>query len=197
MHKTVDKLSSPIYRTRDHNVLLSKKDGNFSNGAEVFFSSSRDLREYEQGRSFVDTGLASFSPDGLLWAYQVQTAGSDWAKIRIRDVERGGDLPEELLWVKFSMIMWSPDSLGFFYTSFEQPKDEDLETAGSGTSRLGKQRLKYHRIGTNQSQDVSVYEHEGNSTVQPLLQFSVDDRYLLLSISKGTENQNDVSIIDL
>lgn len=61
----------------------------------------------------------SFSKSGAWCAYSVAKAGSDWVSIKIRNVESGEDLPEELEWVKFSCIEWTHDNKGFFYNRYE------------------------------------------------------------------------------
>lgn len=57
-----------------------------------------------------------FSNDGKLWAYGLQKSGSDWNTIKIRDVDTGKDLDDELIKVKFSGISWTKDDKGFFYS---------------------------------------------------------------------------------
>lgn len=57
----------------------------------------------------------AFSEDGTNLAYSFSESGSDWNKIKIRDVESGKDYPELLERVKFSGISWTHDNKGFFY----------------------------------------------------------------------------------
>jgi prolyl oligopeptidase len=45
----------------------------------------------------------------------VTKGGSDWSTIRVREVSTIKDLDEELVWVKFSSMSWTPDNKGFFY----------------------------------------------------------------------------------
>lgn len=58
----------------------------------------------------------AFSNDGNLMAYSFSKSGSDWEKIRIRNVDTGEDYPETLEGVKFSATSWTRDNKGFFYS---------------------------------------------------------------------------------
>lgn len=56
------------------------------------------------------------SPDGSLLAYGVSDSGSDWLVIRIKRVDTGEELPEQLRWAKFTSASWLADGRGFFYS---------------------------------------------------------------------------------
>lgn len=57
----------------------------------------------------------AFSKDGNLFAYGFSESGSDWRKIKVRNVETGEDFAEVLKRIKFTSLAWTHDSKGFFY----------------------------------------------------------------------------------
>ena len=94
------------------------------------------------------------SHDGRFVAYGIAQAGSDWNVWQVHDLASGKDLPDRLKWIKFSHAEWSPDSGGFFYGRFPEPKTgEDMKGANY------EQRVYYHRLGTAQQDDKLVWEN--------------------------------------
>ena len=129
--------------------------------------------------------VAKASPHGQLFAYGVSAQGSDWQEIRIRDVDTALDLEDRLNWVKFSMISWSRDSKGFFYSRYDEPGSDD---AFVGANYY--QKLYYHRIGTSQQEDVLVYDDPDEKERGFMGQVSDDGRYLIIHVRLGTETRN-------
>ncbi|MBC8121374.1 MAG: S9 family peptidase [Gemmatimonadaceae bacterium] len=135
---------------------------------------------------------SSISEDGKLMAYGTSTSGSDWQEWKVREVGTGKDLPDRLQWIKFSGASWTPDGKGFFYSRYDEP---NAVTQFQDTNYF--QKLYYHRLGTPQSEDVLVYERrdhkewgfEGNVTE--------DGRYLVITISRGTDPKNQIFYKDL
>ncbi len=138
--------------------------------------------------------LAQWAPshDGRLLAYGLSEGGADWRTLHVRDIDSGKDLPDEVRWMRFSDISWTNDGKGFFYSRFpEPPKGKALEAALSG------QTVYYHRIGTPQAQDRLIYKREDLPTWFVGGKVTEDGRYLIVSIQKGSDNNNRVYYADL
>ena len=85
--------------------------------------------------------LAAATRDGRLLAYAVSRSGSDRQEIQVRDVDTGRDLPDRVLWAKFTGISWTPAHEGFYYTRFPEPGS----VPPGDENYFGK--VYYHRLG--------------------------------------------------
>jgi prolyl oligopeptidase len=132
------------------------------------------------------------APDGKLLAYALSEGGADWETLHVRDIDSVKDLNDEVKWVRFSDIAWTKDSKGFFYSRFpEPPKGKELEAALSG------QTIYYHRVGTPQSADTLIYERKDLPTWFVSGDTTEDGKYLLIFVSKGSDNNNRLYYADL
>lgn len=134
----------------------------------------------------------SFSEDGRWMAYGLSKAGSDWEEWRVRDVNTGRDTEDHLEWVKFSGASWAKDGSGFFYSRFDAPAKG---AALTGVNEF--QKLYFHRLGTKQGEDVLVYERRDHAQWGFNGDVSEDGRYLIISISEGTDPKRRVYYRDL
>ena len=131
------------------------------------------------------------SHDGQELAYGLSTAGSDWVTYRVRNVASGADRPDVLEWIKFSGVSWTKDNAGFYYSRFDQPEGNVLEAVNYYN------KLFYHRLGTPQSEDRLVYERPDEKEWSFGPHVTDDGRYLIISISRGTDPRNRVYYQDL
>ncbi len=67
--------------------------------------------------------------DGKLIAYGLAVAGSDWQEWKIREIETGKDLSDQVKWVKFSGASWKRDGSGFFYSRYDAPARQSTEAS--------------------------------------------------------------------
>lgn len=132
------------------------------------------------------------SPDGRLVAYAVTEAGSDWMVWKVREIATGKDLSDELQWSKFSGASWLPDSSGFYYGRFPEPKDgEEMMAANK------HKKIYFHKIGESQGQDKLVYERPEKPEDGLYASVSEDGHYLIIYVSRGTAPENGLLYMDL
>ena len=131
------------------------------------------------------------SDDGRLLAYGTSASGSDWEEFRVRDVATASDRSDHLKWIKFSGASWTKDGAGFFYSRYPEPSAKAL----TDVNRL--QRLYYHRLGTDQSADVLVYERPDQPDWGMNGEVTDDGRYAVVNVWLGTDRRNRVYYLDL
>ena len=134
----------------------------------------------------------SINENGKFLAYSLSTSGSDWQEWKVREVESGQDLADDLKWSKFSGASWTQDNEGFFYSRYDEPNE---------TTKLQDanyfQKLFYHHLGTLQSEDVLVYERPDEKEWGFSGDVTEDGTYLIISVWKGTDSKNLVFYKDL
>ncbi|CAL8082960.1 unnamed protein product [Orchesella dallaii] len=101
----------------------------------------------------------AFSKNGAVFAYGLSGSGSDWLTIHFKNVLTGENYPETLQKVKFTSLSWTHDNVGVFYGRYS---DQEGKTDGSETTSNENQKLYYHRLGTDQSEDVLVVDFPEN-----------------------------------
>lgn len=136
-----------------------------------------------------ETGI---SEDGRLFAYSLSDGGSDWRTIQVRDVDSGGDLEDRIEWAKFTNITWAKDNSGFYYSRYAAPTDENQLKAVNKF-----QQIRFHRIGTTQAEDRLVYERSDQPDWGFGASLSDDGRYLVITVSQGTDERNRLFYQDL
>ncbi|MDB6078410.1 MAG: family peptidase, partial [Akkermansiaceae bacterium] len=132
------------------------------------------------------------SEDGKLLAYSISRGGSDWNEIMVRDVATGKDLSDHLKWVKFSGMSWAKDGSGFYYGRYDEPKEGQALTAMNEF-----QKLYFHKIGTEQSADVLIYERKDHAKWSLGGGLTEDGRYLVIHIAEGSDPKNRVFYKDM
>jgi len=137
------------------------------------------------------SGMA-ISDDGKLMAYGLSKAGSDWQEWKVRDIATATDLADDIQWVKFSGASWTKDGRGFYYSRYDAPKPGD---ALKGVNKF--QKLYFHKVGAYQSTDELVYERPDKPDWGFGGSVTDDGRYLIVTVSEGTDPRNRVFYKDL
>ncbi len=140
----------------------------------------------------VSIGGESFTRDGALMAYGLQSSGSDWETWHVRNVVTGKDLRDTLQWSKFSDAVWLPDKSGFYYERYPQPKaGEEFKAASLN------QAVYFHKLGTPQTADTLFYSRPDHPDWYISFELSRDGRYGLIVLSNGTSTNNELSYVDM
>ena len=132
------------------------------------------------------------SEDGRHLAYGLSRAGSDWVEFRVRDVDTGKDLPDELHWIKFSGASWAKDGSGFYYGRYPKPAE-----GAALTQKNENKREYFHKLGARQEEDPVVFARPDRPDWGYSADVTDDGRYLIISISQGTDPKNRVYYKDL
>lgn len=131
--------------------------------------------------------MASVSPDGALLAYGTADGGSDWRTIRIRDVETGDDLADEIPWTKWNSAVWLPGDRAFSYWAYDQPTGDAL------TDAMGAGRLMRHDVGTDASADTVLFTRP-DAPRTFARHWPRDDEWFVLSTDTGSSSGNDLAV---
>ncbi len=133
----------------------------------------------------------SVSDDGELLGYGLSNAGSDWVTLKIREVESGRDLDDELQWVKFSGLSWTKDRRGFFYSRFPAPDAPNALQAANQNHQIW-----YHVVGTAQDADTLIYQTPAEPDWLMNARVTQDGRFAIISLSQSGP-QNRLYYLDL
>jgi prolyl oligopeptidase len=128
--------------------------------------------------------LANWVPseDGNLLTFGLAHAGSDWQEWRVLEVDSGRQLADELKWIKFSRVSWTPDHQGFFYSRYDAPPEGEKFTGANYY-----QKLYYHRLGQPQEQDQLIYRRDDQKEWSFDGDVTDDGRYLVITVLRSAE----------
>ena len=147
----------------------------YEGGAEELFLDPNKLSE--DGTSSL--GGAAFTSDGSLFAYAVSVAGSDWRDIYVMNALTKEPLEDKVLDAKFTGIAWKGNE-GFFYSTYDKPGGSKL------SAFTNNHKLYYHKLGTDQSQDVLVFGDDNNPRRYVGASVTEDGKYLIITAANST-----------
>ena len=128
------------------------------------------------------------SPDGSKLAYSVSDGGTDWDIWRVRDVNTGEDLKDELRNTKFTSVSWNRDNQGFYYSRYPKGPDDK----GDDSKQV---RIHFHRLGDPQEHDRPIFSITDHPTRNPYPELTEDGRYLMIEVFDGY-NSNGIYFLD-
>ncbi|HNW99229.1 MAG TPA: prolyl oligopeptidase family serine peptidase [Bacteroidales bacterium] len=121
----------------------------------------------------------SVSNNGKYLVYYTSTGGSDWNEGYVIDIENNKLLTDHLKWIKFSGIAWKGD--GFYYSRYDEPEK------GKELSQKNEfQKMYYHKIGDEQSNDILIYSNKDNAERNYGAQTTEDEKFLIMSETETT-----------
>ena len=132
------------------------------------------------------------APDGRLVAWSYRTLGSDWCTWRIRDVETGADLADELRWGKIVEPIWLADSAAFVYAVYPPADEQDVYSSASV-----EQKLLLHRVGTRQDADQVLFHRPEQPELSCWPSVDRDHGYLVCLLEDSQADTRAIWIQDL
>ena len=144
----------------------------------------------EQGTTAL--AAVAVSDSGELVACALSHAGSDWRRWRVRKIATGEELPDRVDWSKFTSAAWTHDDAGFFYGRYAEPPPGAAYDAPNRNMEL-----RYHRLGTDSTQDRVVFETPDEPEWTFEAAMSEDGRLLVITISRGTDPETRIYVADV
>ncbi|MEM8896682.1 MAG: prolyl oligopeptidase family serine peptidase [Bacteroidota bacterium] len=161
---------------QNHSVQYRKKIGTDNSQAEVFL----DPNTFSEDGTVALVGL-SFNKKGNLATYMISEGGADWRKIITIDADTRKEIEDTLINVKFSAPPTWIGSEGYYYSSYDKPKE--------GSQLSGKtqyHKLLFHKLGTPQSEDQLIFGGEAQPNRYIGVEKSEDERYLIIYAAQNT-----------
>lgn len=125
------------------------------------------------GLEFFAIGTLEVSPDHRLLAYAVDTNGGERYRLRIRDLERGIDLDDDIPDLHYG-VAWSADGSWLFYTRPD--------------ASVRPYQVWRHRIGTRPIDDVLVHQEDDDHFFLGVHSTRSGDHIILPSGSRTTSD---------
>uniref|UniRef100_A0AC35TQ52 Prolyl endopeptidase n=1 Tax=Rhabditophanes sp. KR3021 TaxID=114890 RepID=A0AC35TQ52_9BILA len=176
----------------------------YNTGLQNHASKYRRKTLTSPGELFLDVN--KFSPDGLtsmtlfvsdkggaMFAYALSEKGSDWVTVKFinKDKVHVGDVLKN---VKHSNLEFTVDGKGILYSSYPSAQ---LGVDGRTTTKDAFHSLYYHKMGTDQSEDVLIFDDPTDGEVMNGGYVSDDGKFLFVLTNKGTDPNNKIYIFDV
>jgi len=150
------------------------EDGSALPGEQILI----DGNELAEGHGFFALGAFDVAPDGKRLAYSVDYAGNERFTLRVKDLESGETLPDEVPDTSYGTA-WSRDGSMLFYLTVDEA--------------WRPYRVHRHTVGTPAAQDVVVFE-EPDERFWVGVGLSRSERYLVISV--GSKTTSELRLLD-
>ena len=124
------------------------------------------------------------SKDSKYLAYQYSRNGSDWAELKVINLETAQHIADHLVDLRFSNIAWKDD--GFYYSTY--PRSDQFGKA------VGQQ-VFYHKLGADQSEDQLVFKRR-NPTISFGFKTTSDERFFIIEEDNDEHGIYNIFYID-
>jgi len=158
--RTVKGKQYPIY---------CRKKGNLAAKEEILI----DLNEIANGHKYLDLGSTKISPNQQLYAYTIDTAGSEDYSVYIKDLVTGR-LYDDIVPHACANVEWANDNQAFFYVTMDET--------------MRPYRLYQHNLGSDYSTDPLLFE-EKDLAFYLNLSKSRNKEYILINLESNSTNE--------
>ena len=130
------------------------------------------------------------SDDGRRVAYGTSDDGSEESLLRVRDVETGQDVGDQIPRTRACSLDWLPDGSGFYYTRYPKPGEVP---PGEEPYHRG---VFFHHLGNDPAHDLKIFGDGRERTDWPGVDLSPDGRWLVVSVAQGW-TKSEVHLFDM
>src|SRR6478609_9912445 len=132
-----------------------------------------DLDAMAEGHDFFSMGGSAVSPTGNLLAYSTDVVGDERYTVRVKDLDTGELLPDEITGV-LGGATWDRAGESFFYTTIDESWRAD--------------KIWRHRLGTAQADDELVH-HETDGRFWVGVGRTRSDRFIVVAAGSKTTSE--------
>ncbi len=149
--------------------IYCRKAGSLDAEEEVLL----DQNELAAGKEYFRLGVFEVSPNHKLLAYSVDTTGSETYTIKVKNLETGALLPDEVPGTYYS-VEWANDNKTLFYNTLD-PANRPF-------------KLFSHKLGSDTAQDKLLHFEEDEAYFLSLSK-TKSQAYLLLELGSSTTSE--------
>jgi prolyl oligopeptidase len=124
------------------------------------------------------------SDDGKLLAYGLSSEGDEQSTLYILNVETGEKLPDVITRTRYTALSWEKDNTGFYYSRLPAPGTVPQDEENY------HRHIFYHQLGRDPDKDPKVFGEGRDMTEWISIDFSTDNRYVLLTTSIGWDKSD-------